>query len=75
MKVQLAIYDALVKAKIPHESAKEVAEALETDMNQLATKQDLQTLEARLTAKLYQMMLLQGITIVGLIVTLQKLLG
>lgn len=45
----LAIYDALLQAKVSPDAARAVADALEKDMNHLATKQDLVQLRELLT--------------------------
>ena len=42
----LALYEALVRAKVPQPAARRVVEALESDMNtSLATRQDIELLE------------------------------
>jgi hypothetical protein len=47
----LALYEALIQAKVPQPAARRVVEALESDMStSLATKQDIEQLEQRLAA-------------------------
>jgi hypothetical protein len=50
METALAIYEALIQANVPPPAARRVAESLEKDMtSNLATKQDLQHLESRVS--------------------------
>ena len=52
MKMELALYTALMSINVPEPKAHAVIEALETDMNTLlATKSDLAQLEMKLTLR------------------------
>jgi hypothetical protein len=52
MKMELALYQALISISVPEQKAHAVIEALETDMNTLlATKSDLAQLEMKLTLR------------------------
>jgi hypothetical protein len=52
MKMELALYQALISINVPEPKAHAVIEALETDMNTLlATKSDLAQLEMKLTLR------------------------
>lgn len=66
---------ALEKSGMPKEQANEVVKIFEDiDVSHLATKNDLDTGIAKLKAELIQFMFLQALVIVGLTVTLVKLL-
>jgi hypothetical protein len=53
MNTTLAIYDALVQAKIPADAARAVVDALEKDMTTLlATKQDFRHFEELFSARM-----------------------
>ena len=53
MKMELALYQALISINVPEPQANAVIEALETDMNfLLATKSDLAQLEVKLTLRM-----------------------
>ncbi|TPG90304.1 hypothetical protein EAH72_29305 [Pseudomonas caspiana] len=53
MKMELALYQALIAINVPEPKAHAVIEALESDMQTLlATKSDMTTLEHRLTAEI-----------------------
>ncbi|MGF6513031.1 hypothetical protein ABH912_000497 [Pseudomonas sp. BT76 TE3572] len=53
MKMELALYQALIAINVPERKAHAVIEALESDMHTLlATKSDINTLEHRLTAEI-----------------------
>lgn len=50
METTLAIYEALIQANVPAPAARRVAESLEKVMtSNLATKQDLQNFESRIS--------------------------
>ncbi|MCE8014427.1 hypothetical protein [Billgrantia desiderata] len=71
MKLGLALYNALTAANVPADKAEAVVDALEAEMqNQLATKHDLAQLELRL----YRALLIQTLTLAGLMVAIIKLL-
>jgi hypothetical protein len=74
VSVSITLYDALVSANVAPDKAKAVVEAFdkerETMASELATKQDLQLLESRLTVKLGAMLF----AAVGLAVALVKVL-
>jgi uncharacterized protein YlxW (UPF0749 family) len=54
MKSTLAIYDAMLEAKVPAAAARGVAEALERDMEAIvATKTDLQNLRAQVSSEIH----------------------
>ena len=63
---------------VPADKAKDVVEAMESDMNELATKQDLnqglKSLEDRLTSQMFRMLMMQTFAIAGLVVAIVKLL-
>ena len=66
---------ALEKSGMPQEQANEVIKIFEDiDISHLATKNDLETVIAKLKAELIQFLFLQALGIVGLTVTLVKLL-
>ena len=53
MNTSLAIYDALIQAKVPADAARAVVDALERDMTTLlATTQDFRHFEELLSARL-----------------------
>lgn len=53
MKMNIALYQALVSINISEERAKAVVDALEADMtSHLATKMDLRELELKLTIRM-----------------------
>lgn len=53
MKMELALYQALMSISVPEQKAHAVIEAMESDMHTLlATKSDLANLEHRLTAEI-----------------------
>jgi hypothetical protein len=53
MNTTLAIYDALIQAKVPADAARAVVDALEKDMTtMLATKQDFRHFEELFSARL-----------------------
>ncbi|UZE16070.1 hypothetical protein LOY70_19465 [Pseudomonas sp. B21-054] len=53
MKMELALYQALMSISVPEQKAHAVIEAMESDMHTLlATKSDLTNLEHRLTAEI-----------------------
>ncbi|QIA06136.1 hypothetical protein [Pseudomonas fluorescens] len=55
MKMDLALYQALMSINVPEPKVNAVIEALESDMRTLlATKSDLTALEHRLTAEIAQ---------------------
>jgi hypothetical protein len=55
MKMDLALYQALMSISVSEQKAHAVIEAMESDMHTLlATKKDISTLEHRLTAEIAQ---------------------
>lgn len=74
MKTSITLYDALRSIDVPADKAKDVIEAMESDMNELATKQDLKSLEDRLTSQMFRMLMMQTFAIAGLVVAIVKLL-
>ncbi|EXJ09674.1 hypothetical protein [Nitrincola nitratireducens] len=78
MKTSITLYDALRSIDVPADKAKDVIEAMESDMNELATKQDLnqglKNLEDRLTSQMFRMLMMQTFAIAGLVVAIVKLL-
>ncbi|OLU25666.1 hypothetical protein BVH03_17695 [Pseudomonas sp. PA15(2017)] len=79
MKAAITLYDALVSANVPTDKAKDVVEAWEKDMENLATKQDLlglgESLKSDFKALLYQAMLLQTLTMAGVFIAVIKLIN
>lgn len=67
------LYEALIAAGAPDDMAKRAA-ATVYDKDQIATKADLSELEHRVTAKLYQALLIQTFAITGIFAALAKLL-
>lgn len=55
MKISLTMYDALVAANVPTDKAKAVVDAWENDVDKLATRSDLQQVETRLSASIYEL--------------------
>lgn len=53
MEFGIALYDALVSINVPHDKAHAIVQAMEKEIfDRLATKQDLTSLETRLTLAL-----------------------
>lgn len=75
MKAAITLYDALVAANVPADKAKDVVEAWEKDMDNLATKQDLVLLQGEIKAMMYQGMLLQTLTMAGVFIAVIKLIN
>lgn len=74
MEFGIALYDALIGANVPPDKAKAVVIELgKTMLERLATKQDLATLEQRLTLQLTLRLGAMITAAVAVVVALQKL--
>lgn len=70
LKFARRLKDAGMDARLAEEQAEAIAEALQVNLENLATKQDLELLEQRLTIKLGTML----VVAVGIVATLVKIL-
>jgi hypothetical protein len=70
MKIELALYQALIAINVPEEKATAVVQALETDLlNSLATKTDIAQLDIKLTLRFGAMLAASS----GIMLTVIKL--
>lgn len=82
MKMDLALYQALMSISVPEQKAHAVIEAMESDMHTLlATKSDLANLEHRLTAEIaktdVKLTIRMGVMLsatIGILITAMKIL-
>ncbi|WP_043698993.1 hypothetical protein [Tepidimonas taiwanensis] len=70
LKFARRLKDAGMDPRLAEEQAETIAEALQVNLENLATKQDLELLEQRLTIKLGAML----VVAVGIVATLVKIL-